>query len=221
MSYVLNQLVKNNDKNVDSSIIDSTKHFLNKYYVPYEIQCFKNDCSKLTANTCLFKQASNVKKSKEYKKYERFEKKKKIKNRQEWLMLQKKFDREYPNGGNAEQVKNFMKKQIKIFKNTEEIKSNFESKVNKLTSYVPVDCSSMQISRQKRELPSWSDFMSKLRENSFKRQANARRKKRSSKCHLEIYKSFTKKLFSNFLNAAISFWKRLKECLTIKLLNRR
>ena len=76
MSYVLNQLVKNNDKNVDSSIIDSTKHFLNKYYVPYEIQCFKKDCSKLLNKTCLFKQASNVKKSKEYKKYERFEKKK-------------------------------------------------------------------------------------------------------------------------------------------------
>ena len=198
MSYVLNQLVKNNDKNVDSSIIDSTKHFLNKYYVPYEIQCFKKDCSKLTANTCLFKQASNVKKSKEYKKYERFEKKKKIKNRQEWLMLQKKFDREYPNGGNAEQVKNFMKKQIKIFKNTEEIKSNFESKVNKLTSYVPVDCSSMQISRQKRELPSWSDFMSKLRENSFKRQANARRKKKELEMPFRNLQKFYKETFFEF-----------------------
>ena len=113
-------------------------------------------------------------------------------------MLQKKFDREYPNGGNAEQVKNFMKKQIKIFKNTEEIKSNFESKVNKLTSYVPVDCSSMQISRQKRELPSWSDFMSKLRENSFKRQANARRKKKELEMPFRNLQKFYKETFFEF-----------------------
>ena len=174
MNYILNDFVNNNKINVDSSIIDSTEHFIKKYYVPYEIHCFKKDCSTLLNNTCIFK-ASKVKHSKEYYKLARFEKKKIINNKIEWLMLQNKFNKEYPEGGNHEQVKNFIEKEMK---NKYAIKTDFQTEVNTLTSYVPVDCSSMRIISEKKHLPNWSDFKTKAREDSLNREAKALRTKK-------------------------------------------
>ena len=174
MNYTLNDFVNNNKINVDSSIIDSTEHFIKKYYVPYEIHCFKKDCSTLLNNTCIFK-ASKVKHSKEYYKLARFEKKKIINNKIEWLMLQNKFNKEYPEGGNHEQVKNFIEKEMK---NKYAIKTDFQTEVNTLTSYVPVDCSSMRIISEKKQLPNWSDFKTKAREDSLNREAKALRTKK-------------------------------------------
>ena len=174
MNYTLNDFVNNNKINVDSSIIDSTEHFIKKYYVPYEIHCFKKDCSTLLNNTCIFK-ASKVKHSKEYYKLARFEKKKIINNKIEWLMLQNKFNKEYPEGGNHEQVKNFIEKEMK---NKNAIKTDFQTEVNTLTSYVPVDCSLMTIVSEKTQLPNWADFITKGREDSLNREAKALRTKK-------------------------------------------
>ena len=89
----------------------------------------------------------------------------------------KKFNEEYTNGSSHEQVKNFMTKEMKIFKNTEEISSYFPAQVNVSTSYVPVDCSSMPIICERKELPNWSGFITTLRENNFNREAKACRTK--------------------------------------------
>ena len=193
MNYILNDFVKNNKINADSSIIDSTKHFIKKYYVPYEIHCFKKDCSTLLNNTCIFK-ASKVKHSKEYYKLKRFEKKKIIKNKREWLMLQNKFNKEYPEGGNDEQVKNFIQKEMKIKK---EIKKDFKTEVNTLSSYVPVDCSSMTIS-EKKELPNWSDFITNARENFLEREAKALRTKKYLETRFRIRYKFENESFYEF-----------------------
>ena len=194
MNYILNDFVKNNKINVDSSIIDSTEHFIKKYYVPYEIHCFKKDCYTLLNNTKQSK-ASKVKHSKEYYKLERFEKKKIIKNKIEWLMLQNKFNKEYPKGGNDEQVKNFIEKEMK---NKSEIKTDFQKEVNTLTSYVPVDCSSMTIISEKKKLPNWSDFITKAREDFLNREAKALRTKKYLEMPFRIRYKFENESFYEF-----------------------
>ena len=194
MNYILNDFVKNNKINVDSSIIDSTEHFIKRYYVPYEIHCFKKDCYTLLNNTKQSK-ASKVKHSKEYYKLERFEKKKIIKNKIEWLMLQNKFNKEYPKGGNDEQVKNFIEKEMK---NKSEIKTDFQKEVNTLTSYVPVDCSSMTIISEKKKLPNWSDFITKAREDFLNREAKALRTKKYLEMPFRIRYKFENESFYEF-----------------------
>ena len=186
MSHVLNEFVKKNDVNVDPSIIGSTNHFIKKYYVPYYIHCFKNDCSKLLRNTPF--QAVNPKKSKEFCKYEKFQKKKIIQNRQEWLMLQLKFNEQYETGSNTEQVTI----------DTEEIKLEEEVKeeVKELSSYIPVDCSSMPILRQSKQLPNWATFMSQLKEKLSKNDTMAKiRKKEKEMPFINSHKSDEESFF--------------------------
>ena len=131
-------------------------------------------------------------------------------------MLQKKFNEEYSNGSIDEQVKNFMHKEIKIPKNQQEISLYSQAQANILTSYVPVECSSIRIIPQRKQLPNWSDFMSKAKKDwsdfmskakkdNLNKEAIALRQKKSLKSHLFIHTSLRMKLFSNFQNTAIYF----------------
>ena len=164
MSHVLNEFVERKDLNVDPYIIESTKHFIKKYYVPYYIRCFKNDCSKLLKATPF--KAVKLKKSKQFIKFEKFEKKKIIQNRQEWLMVQIKFNEDSLTPLNTEQVTI----------ETEEIKLQEEVKEEvKELCYVPVDCSSMPIIRQSKPLENYSTFLLKSKEKSLQDDTTARK----------------------------------------------
>ena len=82
-----------------------------------------------------------------------------------------------------------MHKEIKIPKNQQEISLCSQAQANILTSYVPVECSSISIIPQRKQLPNWSDFMSKAKKDwsdfmskakkdNFNKEANALRQKK-------------------------------------------
>ena len=110
-------------------------------------------------------------------------------------MLQNKFNEQYPQGGNDKQVKNFIEKQMK---NKEEIKTDFETEVKTLTSYVPVDCSSMPIIREKKKLPNWSEFITKARKDFINREAEALRTKKQLEMPFRIRHKFENESFYEF-----------------------
>ena len=109
-----------------------------------------------------------------------------------------------------------MQKQ-KICQNKEEIKSDFQEQVNKLTSYVPVDYSSMPIIRQLKELPNWADFMSNSRQECFKREAKALRTKKAPKMPFIDTRKLEHETFFEFSKHCYSLLEKVERTLDNKV----